>query len=134
MYPLTTCPGAGFDTALALYSGTCDNLVQLDCNDDDESCALSSTLSTIHSPLLKVDTEYFGVFGQIEYSISDQMRLIAGIRYNDEEKSASCGGSNFTGDENGDGTVDRVVNIRAGVDGTSPLILPDNARDLFTYN
>ena len=81
-----------------------------------------------------VDTEYYGVFGQVEYSVSDRMRLIAGIRYNDESKAASCGGSNFTGDTNGDGNVDRVVNVRSGLDGSSPLVLPDNAIDVFTYN
>ncbi len=81
-----------------------------------------------------IDTEYYGVYAQGEYSINDTLRVIGGIRYNDEEKSATCGGSNFTGDENGDGTVDRVVNVVAGAAGSSPLILPDNARDLFTYN
>lgn len=81
-----------------------------------------------------VDTEYFGIFGQAEYSVSDQLRLIGGLRYNDETKAASCGGSNFTGDTNGDGNVDRVVNVRPGVAGTSPLFLPSNAQDVFTYN
>ena len=83
---------------------------------------------------VQIDTEYLGIFAQGEYSVSDTLRVIAGIRYNDEEKSASCGGSNFTGDENGDGTVDRVVNVLPGVDGSSPLVLPDNARSLFSYN
>ncbi|MEL6948646.1 MAG: TonB-dependent receptor [Pseudomonadota bacterium] len=83
---------------------------------------------------VQIDTKYLGIFAQGEYSVSDTLRVIAGIRYNDEEKDASCGGSNFTGDENGDGTVDRVVNVLPGVDGSSPLILPDNARSLFSYN
>lgn len=91
-------------------------------------------LNNFFANAVQVDTEYYGIFGQIEYSVSDRIRLIAGIRYNDEQKSASCGGSNFTGDENGDGTVDRVVNVQPGIDGTSPFILPDNARDLFTYD
>ncbi len=81
-----------------------------------------------------VDTEYFGIFGQAEYSLSDQFRVIGGLRYNDESKSARCGGSNFTGDTNGDGTVDRVVNVVDGVAGSSPTVLPENAIDLFTYN
>ena len=81
-----------------------------------------------------IDTEYFGIFGQGEFSVTDRTRLILGIRYNDEEKSASCGGSNFTGDVNGDGRVDRVVNVLPGVAGSSPLVLPDNANDLFSYN
>jgi len=74
-----------------------------------------------------IDTEYFGIYGQAEYSVSDQLRLIGGLRYNDESKFASCGGSNFSGG-------DRVVNVVPGVAGSSPLFLPDNAQDVFTYN
>lgn len=76
---------------------------------------------------VKVDTSYFGIYGQGEYSVSDQFRLIAGLRYNEEEKSASCGGSNFSGG-------DRVVNLVPGVIGSSPAVLPGNAQDIFTYN
>ncbi len=94
----------------------------------------ATSLNGFFANSVQIDTEYFGVFAQGEYSISDTFRVIAGIRYNDESKSASCGGSNFTGDENGDGTVDRVVNVVPGADGSSPLILPENASDLFTYN
>lgn len=83
---------------------------------------------------VEIDTEYWGVYAQGEFSVSDTLRLIAGVRYNDEEKSASCGGSNFTGDTNGDGIVDRVVNVLPGVAGSSPLVLPDNASDVFSYN
>lgn len=81
-----------------------------------------------------VDTEYFGIYGQGEYSVNEDLRLIAGLRYNDETKAAGCGGSNFTGDTNGDGTVDRVVNVAPGVAGSSPILLPNNAQDIFTYN
>lgn len=73
------------------------------------------------------DTEYFGIYGQGEYSFADNLRVIAGLRYNDETKAARCGGSNFSGG-------DRVVNVLPGVSGTSPRILPTNAQDLFTYN
>ena len=76
---------------------------------------------------VRIDTEYWGVFSQAEYSLTDDFRLIAGIRYNDETKSADCGGSNFS-------EGDRVVNVKDGVDGSSPRILPENAKDLFTYN
>lgn len=93
-----------------------------------------TNLNGFFANAVKIDTEYYGVFGQAEFAVNDQFRLIAGLRYNDEQKSASCGGSNFTGDENGDGTVDRVVNVRPGVAGSSPFILPSNARDIFTYN
>ena len=39
-------------------------------------------------------------------------RVIAGVRYNDERKrSPPAVARNFTGDENGDGMIDRVVNV-----------------------
>ena len=94
----------------------------------------ATLLNNFFANAVQVDTEYYGIFGQVEYSLNDMTRLIAGARYNDEQKSASCGGSNFTGDENGDGTVDRVVNVLPGIDGTSPFVLPSNARDVFSYN
>ncbi len=92
----------------------------------------ATLLNGFFANAVQIDTEYWGVYTQVEYSLTDRLRLIAGLRYNDEEKSASCGGSNFTGDENGDGVVDRVVNVRGDIDLT-PLTLPDNARDIFTY-
>ncbi|MDH3747604.1 MAG: TonB-dependent receptor [Gammaproteobacteria bacterium] len=91
-------------------------------------------LNNFFANAVQIDTEYFGVFGQAEFSVNDQLRLIGGLRYNDEEKKASCGGSNFTGDTNMDGTVDRVVNILPGVEGSSPFILPDSAIDVFSIN
>lgn len=94
----------------------------------------ATVLGGFFANAVEIDTEYWGVYAQGEYSISDKLRVIAGIRYNDEEKSASCGGSNFTGDTNGDGIVDRVVNVLPGVAGTSPLVLPENASDIFSYN
>ncbi|MEM8984394.1 MAG: TonB-dependent receptor [Pseudomonadota bacterium] len=94
----------------------------------------STVLGGFFADSAQVDTEYFGIYFQGEWAVSDRLRLIAGIRYNDEQKDLSCGGSNFTGDVNGDGTTDRVVNVAPGVAGSSPLILPNNAIDVFTYN
>ena len=94
----------------------------------------ATLLNGFFANAVQIDTEYWGVFTQLEYSLTDDLRVIGGIRYNDESKTASCGGSNFTGDTNGDGVIDRVVNVLDGVAGTSPLILPTNARNLFTYD
>jgi iron complex outermembrane receptor protein len=82
----------------------------------------------------RVSTDYLGVYFEGEYSLSDSLRITAGIRYNDEEKYVDCGGDNFTGDTNGDGRIDRVVNVIDGVAGSSPIILPESAQDLFTFN
>lgn len=119
--PTVSIDVAGVPTDFTVLSGT-------------DIVSDATLLNNFFANAVQIDTEYFGVFGEVEYSISDTFRVIGGLRYNDEQKSASCGGSNFTGDENGDGTVDRVVNVLPGVAGTSPFILPNNARDLFTYN
>jgi len=80
-----------------------------------------------------INTEYFGIFGQFEYSFTESLRVIGGLRYNDESKDLTCGGSNFTGDLNGDGNVDRVVNVAPGVAGSSPAVIP-RGEDVFTFN
>ena len=82
----------------------------------------------------RINTDYLGIYFEGEYSLTDSLRITAGIRYNDEEKYADCGGNNFTGDTNGDGRIDRVVNVIDGVAGSSPIILPESAQDLFTFN
>lgn len=74
-----------------------------------------------------IDTEYFGIYGQAEWTVADNLRVIGGLRYNDETKGARAGGSNFSGG-------DRVVNVAPGVAGSSPIFLPTNAQDVFTYN
>lgn len=94
----------------------------------------ATALNGFFANAVQIDTDYFGVYAQGEFSFTDKFRLIAGLRYNEEEKSASCGGSNFTGDTNKDGTTDRVVNVVDGAAGSSLVILPDNAIDIFTYN
>ena len=74
-----------------------------------------------------IDTDYFGVFGQLEYEINDLFRVIGGLRYNDESKELSCGGSNFSGG-------DRVVNVLPNIPGASPTVLPERASDVFSFN
>lgn len=86
-----------------------------------------TSLNGFFANAVLIDTDYFGAYAQGDLSLTDNFRLIAGIRYNDEEKFASCGGSNFS-------AGDRVVNVVDGAPGSSPVILPDNASDLFTYN
>ncbi len=44
-----------------------------------------------------IETDTLGVFGQLEFSVTDDLRLIGGLRYNDEEKELISGGDNFTG-------------------------------------
>lgn len=74
----------------------------------------------------ELKTKYLGIFGQLEYSISDQLRVIGGLRYNDESKDLDCAGSNFSGG-------DRVVNVVSGLAGSSPVVIP-RGEDVFTFN
>lgn len=113
---------------ITVPQGTFTQLIGTDIVSD------ATVLGGFFANAVEIDTEYFGVFAQGEFSVNDSLRLIAGIRYNDESKDATCGGSNFSGDTNGDGTVDRVVNVLPGVAGSSPLVLPTNAIDVFSYN
>ncbi|RME63641.1 MAG: TonB-dependent receptor [Alphaproteobacteria bacterium] len=56
-----------------------------------------------------LEIDYFGLYGQFEFSLTDEMRLIGGLRYNNEDKSLFGGGSNFTGDTDGDGVAEPPV-------------------------
>jgi len=95
--------------------------------------SLDTVLGGFFADNTVIDTEYFGIFGQLEYSLAENLRLIGGLRYNDETKDLSCAGNNFTGDLNGDGTVDRVVNVLPGLAGSSPIIIP-RGEDVFSFN
>lgn len=75
------------------------------------------------SQWIEIDT--FGLYGQFDYSVQDNLRLIGGLRYNYENKDLTGGGSNFT--------TNGPVTVRPGVAGSSPTILPDN-HQVFAYN
>lgn len=81
-----------------------------------------------------IESNTFGAYIQGEFEITDQLRLIGGIRYSSENKVGTGGGSNFTGDTNGDGTVDSPVTVLPGVAGSSPVIPPAFSRDVFAIN
>ena len=95
---------------------------------------IASTANVINADFADVgvrEVEYLGVFGQAEWSITDQLRLIGGLRFNDETKTLVGAGSNFTGDTNGDMTVDAPVIADPAIQGTSPNNVTDNANDYY---
>ncbi|MEM9669195.1 MAG: TonB-dependent receptor [Pseudomonadota bacterium] len=81
-----------------------------------------------------IETDTFGAFAQAEFSLLDNLRLIGGLRYSNEDRELTGGGSNFTGDTNGDGVVDPVVSVVPGVAGSSPFIVPQDSRSVFIIN
>ncbi len=72
-----------------------------------------------------VDATTTAVFLQGEFSVSDALRLIAGVRYNEEDKDAFGGGSNFTAN----GPVTQLF-----VTGSSPAIIPTTRLQAFAYD
>lgn len=83
-----------------------------------------------------LEVDYFGIYGQFEYSLSDELRVIGGVRYNNEDKKLVGGGSNFTGDNDGDGTAEPPVTVNVA-GGPFPGQFPtdvDGVLGVFTFN
>lgn len=65
-----------------------------------------------NSPL---ETNYFGIYAQGTFDLTDRFRVIGGLRWDSESKELVGGGSNFTGDTDGDGMAEPpVTNIPGG--------------------
>ncbi|GAB4149347.1 MAG: TonB-dependent receptor [Sphingomonadales bacterium] len=82
-----------------------------------------------------LEIDYFGLYGQFEFAVSEELRVIGGLRYNREDKSLFGGGSNFTGDTNGDGVVEPpvVATVPAGpFSGPFPTRIQD-VIDVFAF-
>lgn len=60
-YLVSTCNDATFDTRLAVYSGSCDDLVLLGCNDDGTGCA--GFTSRLQVPLTEGERYYVRLGG-----------------------------------------------------------------------
>ncbi len=128
-----------------LFSFNVVNVVQ---HDDDRDVVLepdSGEMVTVYypgTPLLNniydlnghfadheiIETDTIGVFGQVEFSVLDNLRLIGGLRYNDEEKELIGGGCNFS-----PGTSVTIIPGMEGVqDPNTPQIL--TGRDVFAFD
>ncbi len=88
--------------------------------------SLNTSLNGFFADSNFIESNTFGVFGQAEFTITEQLRLIGGLRYSSENKEGSGGGSNFTA--NGPVTVNPAFAA-----GSSPAIIPDS-RDVFIIN
>lgn len=83
-----------------------------------------------------LEVDYFGIYGQFEFSLTDYVRVVGGVRYNNEDKQLVGGGSNFTGDTDGDGTAEPpvTVNVPAGpFPGQFPTEI-DNVLGVFSFD
>jgi iron complex outermembrane receptor protein len=74
----------------------------------------------------EVESDYFGAYLQGEFAFTDRFRVIAGLRYNEEDKS-TVGGSNFS--------AAPPVTVRPGFEGgSSPAVIPTRPETVFVYN
>jgi iron complex outermembrane receptor protein len=73
-----------------------------------------------------IDTTAKAVFFHGEFSVSDDLRFIAGLRYNDEEKYSFGGGSNFTA---GGAPVTQLF-----INGSDPAIIPQTRLEAFAFD
>lgn len=83
-----------------------------------------SVLNGFFADATYLDVDTLGIFGQVDYAVSDRLRLIGGLRYNEESKKLS-GSSNFT--------ANGQVTLQPGLDLT-PQIVPNNPFDVFAFN
>ncbi len=79
---------------------------------------LLSTASQINSTSNNtqfINSRYLGVFGEATYSLTDTLRVIGGVRYNNERKHAINGNAVYVGS-------------------LTPAVAPDDPRVIFPYN
>ena len=88
--------------------------------------SLNTSLNGHFADATEVTSDYFGAYVQAEFNLTEQFRLIGGLRYNKEDKSV-LGGSNFS--------AVPPVTVRPGFgSGASPTIIPDTPDQVFAYN
>ncbi|MEL7448498.1 MAG: TonB-dependent receptor [Pseudomonadota bacterium] len=110
---VTAIDGDGNEIEVPIFEGT--PLVSRDTN-----------LNGHFVDATEVISDYFGAYFQGELAITDNIRVIGGLRYNDEQKSVR-GGSNFSDVP--------PVTIRPGFEaGSSPTIIPSRPETVFAYN
>lgn len=88
--------------------------------------SLNTSLNGHFVDATQVKSDYFGIYAQGEFSLAESLRIIGGVRYNNEDKSV-LGGSNFS--------AVPPVTIRPGFgSGASPLIVPSTPGEVFVYD
>jgi len=76
-YTVTTCTGTGYDSALEAFTGPCNGLTSLACNDD--TCGLQSTLgflATVGAPIYLRVGGYNGSFGAGTLTVSRDVPVL----------------------------------------------------------
>ena len=77
--------------------------------------SLNNMINSTSNNTQFVDSRYLGLFGEATYSFTDTLRLIGGVRYNNERKHAVNGNAIYVGS-------------------LTPTVAPDDPRIIFPYN
>jgi len=92
---VSTCNIVNFDSDIVVYEGTCDNMVQVECNGDGDGCGGYTSEVTLN--VYSGETYLIRVGGFSENSVGNGQILIGGQNC---EPDVPC-----VGDVNGDGVV-----------------------------
>lgn len=77
--------------------------------------SLNTQINSASNNTQFIESDYLGVFGEATLSVTDQIRLIAGMRYNHEVKEALNGNAAYIGS-------------------LTPTVVPTSPEEVFAYN
>ena len=88
--------------------------------------SMDTNLNRHYADFQEVESDYLGIFFQSDFKMSDELSVIAGVRYNDEDIN-TAGGSNFSDPA-------PVVSSLGYAAGDSPATIPVSPQQAYTYN
>ncbi len=103
------------DNLAARPTATSTNGVTLPVQTGTPLVSLANSINSASNNTQFINSRYLGVFGEAKFSISDALRVIGGIRYNNERKHAINGNAAYFGS-------------------LTPSVAPTDPRTVFPYN
>ena len=103
------------DNLAARPTATSTNGVILPVQTGTPLVSLANSINSASNNTQFINSRYLGVFGEAKFSISDALRVIGGIRYNNERKHAINGNAAYFGS-------------------LTPSVAPTDPRTIFPYN
>lgn len=103
------------DNLAARPTATSTNGVILPVQTGTPLVSLANSINSASNNTQFINSRYLGVFGEAKFSINDALRVIGGIRYNNERKHAINGNAAYFGS-------------------LTPSVAPTDPRTIFPYN
>jgi iron complex outermembrane receptor protein len=103
------------DDLSARPNATSTNGVVLPVQTGTPIVSLANQINSASNNTQFIDSRYLGVFGEAKFSLTDALRVIGGIRYNNERKKAINGNAAYFGS-------------------LTPTVAPDDPREVFPYD